>query len=267
MKKRMGLFVFFDRDNIVDDYVLYMLDEISKELDGMIIISNSKLPSHEKQKLEKYCFKYIQRENKGLDAGALCEYFRNNNDYEKYDEIVYFNDTYFAPLFPFKVVFDEMDKKKCDFWGLAAGEKEWDSYKVYKETYFPKHLQTFFIVFKKQVFMSDAFQDYWKNYDLENMNTFVDVVSKHELSFTKYLADNGFTYDYYIKSKLISEDYHKNFNHFAFSASNQVMNEKAIYIKRKNFAFASQFMLYMKADSDLKRHTYILKIILIMTLR
>lgn len=253
MKKRMGLFVFFDRDNIVDDYVLYMLDEISKELDGMVIISNSNLSKKEKQKFDKYCFKYLQRENKGLDAGALCEYFRNNDDYKDYDEIVYFNDTFFAPLYPFKEVFDEMDKRDCDFWGLATGEKEQNSYNSIKELYYPKHIQTFFMVFRSDVFNSDAFHKYWEKYDYDNMNTFIDVVSKHELIFTKYLVDNGFKYDYYIKSKLVSEDYHKNFNHFAFSAANQIIDEKAIFIKRKNFSFPSEFMLYMKADSDLKK--------------
>ena len=253
MKKRMGLFVFYDKDNIVDDYILYLLEEISKELSGMVIISNSKLSSKEKSKLNKYCFKYIERENKGLDAGALCDYFRNNNDHEDYDEIVYFNDTCYAPLYPFNEIFKEMDEKKCDFWGLTVGEKETNYYEAIKEPYFPKHIQTFFIVFRKNVFLSDAFKNYWKNFKLEEMKSFNDIVSKHELIFTKYLEDNGFKYDYYIKSKVISDDYHRNYNHFAFSSANLVIDEKAPFIKRKCFITPIENLIYMNANNDLKR--------------
>lgn len=260
MTKRMGLFIFFDKDNIVDDYVIYLLEEISKVIDGMVIISNSKLSLDEKNKLDKYCFKYIERENKGFDAGALCEYFRNNTDYKNYDEIVYFNDTYYAPLYPFKNIFDEMDTKNCDFWGLTLGETEKDGYNVFEDHIIPKHLQTFFIVFRKKVFMSDIFLNYWKDYDLENMTTFVDVVSKHELSFTKFLAENGFKYDYYVKSKLVSNNHLKNFNHFAYLASNQIINENAIYLKRKNFGFPIENMLFLNANSELKKvYNYIEK--------
>ena len=256
MKKRMGLFVFFDKDNIVDDYVLYLLDSLKEHLDGMVIISNSNLPEEQKKKLDKYCFKFIQRENYGLDAGALCEYFRNNNDYEEYDEIVYFNDTYYAPLYPFSRVFDEMDKKKCDFWGLAVGEPEVDGFHLHDTPYYPRHLQSFFMVFKKNVYMSDAFQNYWRDYDYEHMNSFWDVVNKHELTFTKYLTDHGFTYDYYLKTDLISDDYHRNFNHFAYFASDQVIHDKSIFIKRKNFAFPVDDLLYLNCNNDLKRAYY-----------
>ena len=253
MKKRMGLFVFFDKDNIVDDYVLYLLEDISKQLDGMVILSNSKLPDNEKAKLEKYCFKYVERQNYGLDAGALCEYFRNNNDYEDYEEIVYFNDTYFAPLYSFKKVFDVMDKKECDFWGLTTNGPEIDGWGACETPYFPRHVQSFFIVFRRNLFMSDTFQNYWKKYDYEHMNTFVDVVSKHEIKFTQYLVDHGFKYDWYIKTDLTSDDYRRNFNHYAYFSSNQVMESNSVFIKRKNFAFPIQDEIYMNCNSDLKR--------------
>ena len=39
--KKIGVFIFFDRDGIVDDYVTYLLDDLVNSLDDLIIILNS----------------------------------------------------------------------------------------------------------------------------------------------------------------------------------------------------------------------------------
>ena len=39
--KRLGLFIFYDRDGIVDDYVEYLLHDICPNFDHLTILSNS----------------------------------------------------------------------------------------------------------------------------------------------------------------------------------------------------------------------------------
>ena len=39
--KRLGIFVFYDEDGIVDRYVQYYLEQMSFVLDRIIIVSNS----------------------------------------------------------------------------------------------------------------------------------------------------------------------------------------------------------------------------------
>ena len=65
--KRLGLFIFYDRDGIVDDYVEYLLQDISENFTRLVILSNSTLEVSEQKKLEKYSSDIIIRENKGLD--------------------------------------------------------------------------------------------------------------------------------------------------------------------------------------------------------
>ncbi len=251
--KRLGVFIFYDRDNIVDDYVLYLLNDICSNFSHLTIISNSELNETEKKKLEIFSKDIIIRENAGLDAGALYMYFNNSVDYQNYDEVVCFNDTFFGPFYSFKKVFEEMDKKDVDFWGLALGHKQRDGYGIMKEGYIPEHIQTFFISFRKKVLLSEAFKNYWKNYDYENMQTFYDVVTKHELRFTKYLHEHGFSYDSYIKDTNASEKFTENYNNYNYNSSTQIIEDHALYIKRKNFIASKRDFLYLTDRGDLNK--------------
>ena len=251
--KRLGLFIFYDRDGIVDDYVEYLLHDICPNFDHLTILSNSFLEPSEKAKLEKFSKDIVMRENKGLDAGAFYEYFTSTDAYKEYDEIVCFNDTFFGPFYSFKRVFDCMANRDIDFWGLALGYKQRDGYGIMPEGYIPEHIQTFFIAFRQNVVVSEAFQNYWQNYDYEHMQTFYDVVTKHELRFTQYLAQAGFRYDSYIKDTNASENYMENYNNYNYNAATQIIQDKALYIKRKNFAFAKKDFLYLTDQDDLKQ--------------
>ena len=54
--KRLGVFVFFDKDGIVDDYVLYLLESLKDATDDIIIVSNSYLSPSERKKLNDFIF-------------------------------------------------------------------------------------------------------------------------------------------------------------------------------------------------------------------
>lgn len=251
--KRLGVFVFYDRDSIVDDYVLYLLDDMMRHLDDLVILSNSSLSRKEKNKFFKYTKTIIERENKGLDAGAWCEYFRGTKDYCNYDEVVCFNDTFFGPLYPFQEMFDAMAAKDVDFWGLSQGHTHRDGYGIFKDGAIPNHIQTFLITFRKKVLVSKVFQEYWDNYDLEHMLTFTDVVSKHELTFTKYLETHGFTWDCYVKDLDGTEDFKRNYVNFVHNAYGQIALCRAPFIKRKTVASNLDDVLYLTDLGDIRR--------------
>lgn len=251
--KRLGLFVFYDKDGIVDDYVIYLLKDLMNNLDHLSIVSNSKIQEKEKEKFYQFTDDIIIRENKGLDAGALYDYFNTRDDYFGYDEIVVLNDTFYGPLYPFKEVFEKMDKREeLDFWGLTKGYKQIDGWNRSDDGYLPEHIQTFFIVFRNSVINSDAFKDYWAKYDINNMNSFVDVVSGHETQFTKYLYEHGFKYDSYVQDSKLDLNPKRNYCHYAYNTSQQVIVDNAPFIKRKNFIFSFKEFSYYIDDPNLK---------------
>ena len=251
--KRLGLFVFYDKDNYVDDYVLYMLDDLKKNINDLIIICNCKLNNIEKSKLKKYTNKIILRENKGLDAGALYEYFNSTDEYKKYDELVYLNDTFFGPFYPFKTIFNKMKTRdNIDFWGLSLGHKQKYEGIDKNRKIIDEHIQTFFMVFKNKVLISDAFNNYWKNYDYKNMLYFNDIVDKHETFFTQYLVNNGFKFDSYIEDTLHSKDYKRNFNNYFYNPSYQIIKDNSPFIKRKMFSYSDGIMSLLSDNNELR---------------
>ena len=167
--KRLGVFIFYDKEGIVDDYVLTLLKSLKEAVTDIIIVSNCSLQEEEKKKFEKFTDKIKIRKNIGLDAGAFKNTFMEYQEYFKtFDELILMNDTFYGPFIPFKTIFEDMAKKDIDFWGLTANYKSPDGFGYLPDHIIPSHIQTFFLAFRKNVLESDAFNNYWKNYNIKN---------------------------------------------------------------------------------------------------
>lgn len=253
--KRLSIFIIFDKDNIIDDYEFPILDSLKDASHDMIIVSNSNFASDQKDILYKYTDKVIIRENKGLDAGAFkCAYDKYKELICAYDEVLLVNDTFYGPFVSFKKICDDMSERKIDFWGLTANYDSEDGYGFMPDNMIHSHIQTFFIAFRNNLLNSKCFQDYWDNYDIDKMNSFIDVVTKHELYFTSYLEKNGFKWDTYVNlDHYKSDDLVKNYNLYAYSAYSLIKYFKCPFIKRKNFVFDKNSALYISDGMDAKR--------------
>ncbi len=250
---RLGIFIFYDTDSIVDDYVLFMLDSLKEAIDDILIVSNSYLSNEEMEKLLNYTDKVDVRNNIGLDAAAFkYAYDKYGREYfNKYDEVILLNDTFYGPFEPFKKIIETMSQRDVDFWGLTANYDSEDGYGNLKYGYIPAHIQTFFIAFRKNVLESSAFFEYWNRYDVEHMLSFLDVVTKHELTFTHYLEENGFRWDTYLDLGYFkSVEREKNYNIYGYSSYNLIKNFNCPFIKRKNLVFDKNDALYLNNGMD-----------------
>ena len=252
---KLGVFIFYDKDCLVDDYVIFMLDSFKEAVDDLSIIANVDLNAEQKKKFLKYTDKLDIRENLGLDAGAFkYAYDKYKKYFKKYDELILFNDTFFGPFKPFKEIFNEMDCRDLDFWGLTANYDSEDGYGFLPDGMIHSHIQSFFMAFRKNVLSSDAFNNYWNNYNVNKMLNFVDVVTKHELFFTYYLESNGFKWDTYVNlSKYKSNKLEGNFNIYGYCAYNLIKYSGCPFIKRKNFIFNKKDALYLSDGCDSRR--------------
>lgn len=250
---RLGVFIFFDVDHIVDDYVIYMLDSLKEAVNDIIFVSNSELDEKELDKVRKYTDKIHIRENKGLDAGAFkYAYDLYGSDYfAKYDEVLLMNDTFFGPFKPFKDIFKEMESKDLDFWGLTANYDSVDGTGKALDGFIHAHIQTYFVVYRNSVVTSEFFNRYWKNYKTKDMMTFLDVVNKHESYFTYALEKHGFKWDTYVDMSHYKEnEIEKNYNVYGYSAYSLIKNYNCPFIKRKNFVFNKNDALYLSSGAD-----------------
>lgn len=192
-KKRICIYVTYDMHQIVDTYIGHMLAELKTCIDFLAVVCNEPAVIKGKEILEKYADQIFFRENRGLDAGAYKDALCNWLGWDKvraYDELLLVNDSFFGPFCPMADIFEEMEEKKVDFWGLTKhGEGIYESF----GGHFPEHIQSFFLVVRSRMLHSHFFSEYWEK--LPYYVTWKDVVKKHELVFTDYFVKRGFTFD------------------------------------------------------------------------
>lgn len=236
---RLGIFVFYDPQGIVDDYVLYLLQSFRPHFQHLLIISNCPLDETAKDRLLQYADDLRIRENQGLDAAAYKEGLIGCcgwEETEKYDEVVLMNDTFFGPIHSFEDMFSEMSARDVDFWGMSAGYHSIDGWNRVKYGYIPDHIQTFFVVFRKKMVCSEAFRTYWQNYD-DSLNDFESVVTQHEVIMTRHFQDLGFRWDIYADTQAYnSERSSENFNLHLYHPHTMLRDRNFPVLKKKALA-------------------------------
>lgn len=186
-KKRLCIFAHFNSKSDVEDYVIYYLLRLNDF--GVDIIFSSASPINEcKKERLSFCLNILTRDNRNYDFGSWKDGLGilSSSELSQYDELIIANDSCFGPMVSFESLWKEMDRRpSCDFWGIT----DCIIYRRYVESYF--------IVFKKQVFMNEAFWSFWKN--LPDFKYKHDVVVQGEQQLTRVLFRAGMRYDTYIR--------------------------------------------------------------------
>lgn len=231
--KRLLIFFFYDKKGIVDDYIPYMLSDMTKNVTDTFVVCNGLLSDEGKEKLNKFTDKVYVRDNVGFDVWAYKEAMEQFG-WDKlgtYDEIILMNYTMMGPVYPFKDMFDKMDKEDVDFWGITQFYKtDEDPFGTMPEGYIPDHIQSHFIAVRKTLCNSDTFHDYWDNMPM--ITGYLDSISRHEAKFTKYFEKAGYKWKVYVDA----EDYRSISNQPAVGLAYEMVKEKKCPIfKRRSF--------------------------------
>ena len=67
LKNRCGIFLFYDRDGIVDDYIIYMLKDIRKSLSHLLVVCNGEPGKEGLERLQAESDEVLIRANHGFD--------------------------------------------------------------------------------------------------------------------------------------------------------------------------------------------------------
>ena len=93
-------------------------------------------------------------------------------------------------------MFDVMKNQSVDFWGITRFPYLADGSFINK-SYIPGHIQSYFQVFTKKAFMSEAFDTFWVTTDY--YNNYQDVVGNQETQLTERLENAGLKSGVYLK--------------------------------------------------------------------
>lgn len=187
--RRLGIFVFFDKDGVVDRYVDTMLEDVACNVYRLIIVCNGNLNEDGYKILSKYSNDIFKRENIGYDAGAYKDAildYAGIDEIRNYDELLLLNDTFYGPFYPFERIFMKMSTSLADVWGLTMHQAfEW------KGKNRNRHIQSYFVVIRKAVLESEIFSKYWR--ELNYPKNKEAAIENFELEFSQLMAENGFS--------------------------------------------------------------------------
>lgn len=245
--KRLGICVFFDKEGITDKYVCYFLQELLPFLTDLCIVINGKITEASKEKLAKYSNNILQRENYGFDAYAY-KFALENYGWDKlkeYEEVILFNTTCFAPIFPFKEMFTKIEQKECDFWGLWKWKAPENS--KWKKGY---HIPSFFFGYRKSLLQSNCLKNYYET--MPEIKAYEDAVLYHEQRQTPYFTNKGFKYEVCY-----------NLDEYATDKEYWPHTKESIYVKNERFPFIKRRSFFVYKNSinykDCKRIAQIIR--------
>ena len=179
---RCAVFAHYDVDNIVDDYVLYYLEELAKAVDYIVFVSDSDLSTEESLKVSAITDLQIIGRHGEYDFGSYKRGYHllKKMNIHQYEELVFCNDSCYGPLSPLSEVWNKAATIPAEFWGLTWGT----------DPKFHIHIQSFFLVFQKQVFTSEIFSSFMGSIKAEEFK--IDIIEKYEVGLSQALIENGF---------------------------------------------------------------------------
>ena len=140
--------------------------------------------SKELQKLSYYTKYAASIPHKGSDFGSW-QILINHIGWQTimgYDEMIICNDSIYGPMSNMDDIFDYMELKDYDFWGLTEN---------YHSNY---HLDSYFMVFKNDILKHPKFHEFW--------NSIIPTQGhkSYESILTPFLTELGFSGNSYIKN-------------------------------------------------------------------
>ena len=192
--KRAGIFLFYDPEGKVDDYILGCLGSLQQHMDYLLVVSNSSLDETNRKRLESVSSEVMERKNVGYDVGAYRDGLRHLgwDHMGDYDELVLFNYTFFAPIHPWASLFERTDKWDTDFWGITEHD-EVRPHPFLPKLVMPRHIQSHWIAVRASLSTTKDWRSYWE--DMPPIESYNDSIQWHESRFTGYFNALGYRHE------------------------------------------------------------------------
>lgn len=173
---RICLFSHFDKDHIIDSYVVNYIKELSHFYDVVFITTSADITKSEIVKIQSYCIKYIVKENYGYDFGAWKTGLDAiSEQINSYDYLLMCNDSVYGPFYNLKNIIHDMESSKFDVWSMT------DSLE------YSYHLQSYFVQYSKAAFTHNIFVDNWREFKIfENKHK---LILNYEVGYSSNLIN------------------------------------------------------------------------------
>ena len=213
---------------------------------SICIIITSRLDQSMLDRLKSICDEIIIRENIGYDFGSYkYGILRHLKKLNQFDNILIANDSVIGPFYNLEPIFSEMNNKKCDFWGI--------SHTISSPNENCCHVNSFFVVFKKNVITSEVFKNFWINYKstssrIKTINTGEKMLSKILIKYGNFKMDSLFSQEFfYNESQKDSINFFE--NNIKYSQTNLFSDNKNI-ISYKDCTYYNSILYLLKHHNN-----------------
>lgn len=230
---RLAIYVYQDNAGIVDQYALYFLKELKKCVSNLVVVVNGSVNNQGYEALKIIADTVLLRANEGYDISAYkyaVEYL-GWEEIGKYDEHMFVNSSLFGPFYPFTEMFDTMNQRDIDFWGVTKFHECEYTFRGCKYDYTPEHIQSSFLVIRNSMATNLKYQEVWN--ELPILENYEDAIALFELPFTKESIEKGFVADVYIDTTDL--DGYTRYP-LMMMADELVVNRRCPILKQKSFS-------------------------------
>ena len=251
---RLLVYFFYDKAGVVDDYIIYMLKKLKPNVKDIIFVSNGDMTPRSREKVEKIADDIIEKENKGMDVMAYKAAidFVGYEKLKKYDELIMMNFTIMGPVTPLEDMFQDMDARDIDFWGLTLFHGcDGDPFGADCEYGFlPMHIQSHFIAVRNDMLKSDDFKEYWES--RPEIKKYSDAIGKHEAVFARHFDELGYKWDVYSDTRDCMD--YTDLPIISMPVK-LIRDKKSPVFKRRNF-FQEYFDIMNKSTGEVEAELY-----------
>lgn len=182
MSKNKTLFLFaaYDKDNIIDDALVYYVSQLSKHGD-VIVCLDCDAKKSETDKLKKYTLTTIAKRHGEYDFGSYkraYQYARDKNILDKYDFVYLVNDSVFGPMFDIKKTLSKCQDAETDAISMIVATHKTHSY-----------MESWFVRLNRKIFLSDWFDNFIS--DIHTQPTKNQVTIKYEHGLSNLIKNNN----------------------------------------------------------------------------
>ena len=175
---RVAVFVHFDRQGMVHDFVLHYLAEIAQAGFTTVFVSNApRLDPASIDRLAPFCGAIVQRTNVGMDFGAYKDGIGTLPRLDRLEALLLANDSVYGPFHDLGDVIGRMNLAEADVWGIT------DSW----ERRF--HLQSYFLLFGRRALSHEAFAQFWSRVRYVQARAW--VIGHYEVGLSRHLVQSG----------------------------------------------------------------------------
>jgi len=186
MKERLFLFAAYDKEGLIGPSELWYINSLL-QVGAVIFVADSEMSDKELEKLPEGVLHAEALRHKEYDFGSYKRAFawaKEEGILPEYRFLYLVNDSVFGPSTraDFYRALERMEALGTDAFSMAC--------KVHTRT---PHMQSWFIGLKREVFLSDYFDEFISS--VERLNDKVEVCIKYETGLSNLLRSRGVRYD------------------------------------------------------------------------